>query len=133
MKGKLHKLEAIRGFAALYVVGSHLFDREFYILGHNLAFLFKFGQEAVTVFFVLSGFVIQYSFARSRDKSFTVYFMKRFTRIYIPLFVVYILSYILYENFSTPRSTPLIPHLIGNVFMLQDIYSAKPNVICDPF
>ena len=71
---KLWKLEAIRGLAALYVVVGHIYHDSFLIL--------RFGQEAVIVFFLLSGFVIEYSHHHSRDKSFKGYFTKSVTRIY---------------------------------------------------
>ena len=45
MKSKLVKLDAIRGFSALYVVFHHSFFSESFQIGHfNLSFLFKFGQ-----------------------------------------------------------------------------------------
>lgn len=133
MKGKLTKLESLRGFAALYVVGSHLFDQECLIFDHNIAVFFKFGREAVMLFFILSGFVIQYAFNRSKDKSFQTYFKKRFFRIYIPLIIVFIISYILYLLFSPPKDFVTWKHLIGNLLMLQDVSAMKPNTITEPF
>lgn len=89
-KKRLEKLEAIRGFAAIYVVFYHLFASGIVIFGVNLSFLFRFGQEAVILFFLLSGFVIYHSFIKSKDHSnFKVFFWKRFLRIYIPLIIVF--------------------------------------------
>jgi peptidoglycan/LPS O-acetylase OafA/YrhL len=51
-----------------------------------LSFLFRFGQEAVMLFFLLSGFVIYYSFSLGKDKSFQGYFQRRWLRIY-PIFI----------------------------------------------
>lgn len=132
MKHKLHKLEAIRGFAAVYVVFHHLFSQQLLIGGHNFSFLFKFGQEAVILFFILSGFVIKYSFELSRDKSFNDYFLKRFLRIYIPLFIIFITNYLLVVWQQKHLISVDIKNLFGNLFMLQDASFLKPNVICDP-
>ena len=119
--GKLHKLEAIRGFVALYVVMYHLFATKLMIAGINFNFLFKFGQEAVIVFFLLSGFVIEYSFSRSSDKSFRIYFLKRFLRIYVPLIVVMTTNWGLMAAGDPAFEGSSWRVLLGNLFMLQDL------------
>jgi peptidoglycan/LPS O-acetylase OafA/YrhL len=53
----LHQLDSLRGFAAAYVVVHHAHLAPQSAFG-NLLF---FGQEAVILFFLLSGFVIHYS------------------------------------------------------------------------
>lgn len=133
MKGKLQKLEAIRGFAALYIVLCHLGIHQWKLLGLDLNFLLKFGQEAVMLFFILSGFVIHYSFQQSKDKSFLSFFKKRFYRIYIPLAIVFVTNYVLYATYSKPIEGHLLPQLLGNLFMVQDLAEFRPNVICAPF
>lgn len=132
MKGKLIKLEAVRGFAACYVLLTHLQDVGYIKVG-KLSFLFKFGQEAVILFFLLSGFVIHYSFQNSKDQTFTTYFKKRFLRIYIPLTIIFLLNYIIYLNFSKPIYHDIGRQLLANLLMLQDIALTKPNVISIPF
>lgn len=69
--GKLEKLEAIRGFAAVYVVLHHVLPKTIMMYGINLAVFFRFGQEAVILFFLLLGFVIHYAFECAKDKSFS--------------------------------------------------------------
>ena len=127
---KLHKLEAVRGFAAIYTATGHIFSKGLVIAGHDFSAVLKFGQEAVILFFLLSGFVIQYSFFFSKDKSFGIFFTKRFLRIYIPLIAVFILNYLIFiiDYSSIPVSGWL---LAGNLLMLQDVF--KPNVICGCF
>lgn len=126
---KLQKLEAIRGFSALYVVLFHMLPQKIMVLGINIGFLFRFGSEAVIMFLILSGFVIKYSWEKSTDKSFKTYFLKRFVRIYIPLFFIFFLAYIIKCYEEGGLADPEITTLLGNLFMLQDVISLKPNVI----
>src|SRR3954449_2965516 len=113
---KFEKLEALRGFAAIYVVIYHLLmPVKLQVAGFDLLFLFRFGQEAVILFFLLSGFVIKYSFERSKDKSFKSYFLKRFTRIYIPLIFILVLSYVLQSIVAGKLNDPATGTLIANL------------------
>jgi peptidoglycan/LPS O-acetylase OafA/YrhL len=130
---KLEKLDALRGMAALYVVIHHSVSNGFMLFGLNIANLFRFGEEAVILFFLLSGFVINFSFAQSRDKTFRTYFFKRATRIYIPLSIVMALGYLM-ECYDVGEAVNVHPkELLLNLLMLQDISSLKPNVIVDPY
>jgi peptidoglycan/LPS O-acetylase OafA/YrhL len=126
---KLEKLEAIRGFCALYVMLFHLLPQKIFLLGINVGFFFRFGSEAVIMFFILSGFVIKYTWEKSEDKSFKNYFLKRFMRIYIPLFFIFLLAYVIKSYTEGGLANPEWSTLFGNIFMLQDIVSLKPNVI----
>lgn len=133
MTQKLEKLEALRGFAAIYVVLYHLFASGIVLFGINLTFLFKFGQEAVLLFFILSGFVITYSFEKSKDKSFKMFFCKRFFRIFIPLLIIFATNILLLSLKAKQFITIDFKNLFGNLLMLQDISISKPRVICDSF
>ena len=123
---KLVHLESLRGFASVYVAAGH------WLLSTNnppsyLSVFFRFGQEAVIIFFILSGFVIFISNNGISDTSLKNYFVKRARRIYFPLFCAFVVSVIFVRNnFS-------IKELIGNVFMLQDFSSAKPGIAVSPF
>ncbi len=128
-KNRLEKLEALRGFAALYVVLFHTLPQKIYLLGINVGAIFRFGPEAVIVFFILSGFVIKYTFERSADKSFRYYFIRRFIRLYIPLFFIFILGYAIKSYGEGGWANPEWTTLLGNICMLQDVISQKPNVI----
>lgn len=132
-KEKLVKLEAIRGFAAIYVMFHHLFASGLIIFGVNFSFLFRFGQEAVILFFLLSGFVIYYSFQNSKNKSLKTFFWKRALRIYIPLFFVFLMNYLLISLYDRNFVKINWGEFFGNIFMLQDNVGKKPNVICAPF
>lgn len=130
MKNKeIEKLESLRGFCALYVVLFHLLPQKIFLLGLNIGLLFRFGSEAVIMFFILSGFVIKYSWEKSTDKSFKNYFLKRLLRIYIPLFFIFLLAYGIKSYKESGLADPDWSTLLGNIFMLQDVISLKPNVI----
>lgn len=130
---KLYKLEAIRGFAAIYVLLGHVFVSKLNFYGIDFSLFLRFGQEGVILFFIMSGFVIQYSFDKSKDKSFKNYFLKRFYRIYIPLIIVFIANYIVLIIEKHVFQPINIQELLGNLFMLQDLFGLKQNVICSPF
>lgn len=128
-KNRLEKLEALRGFAALYVVLFHTLPQKIMLGGINIGLLFRFGPEAVIVFFVLSGFVIKYTYQKSADKSFKYYFTRRFIRLYIPLLFIFLLGYLIKCYSEGTLANPEWRTLLGNIFMLQDVISQKPNVI----
>jgi len=131
-KNKLLRLEAMRGFAAFYVVLHHTIDFKYVVLGADLGQLFRFGQEAVILFFLISGFVINYSFQHSTDRSFSSYFLKRSIRIYVPLLVVFAVGY-LTESYNAGHWIAAdIQKFVLNILMLQDWDFAKPNVIVAP-
>ena len=132
-RDKLYKLEAVRGLAAVYVVVHHTVPNHIIFLGQDIGRLARFGQEAVILFFLLSGFVIQLSFLKSRDKSFTGYFLKRFYRIYIPLLVVFAIGYLSKSFNAGFLVDPQWGNMLGNLLMLQDWIDAKPNVIVGPY
>lgn len=114
------KLEAIRGFAAFYVLCHHTLPKYTIIFGHEIA-LFRYAQEAVMLFFILSGFVIQYAYLTSPDKSFRSFFLRRFLRIFIPLICVFIAHYILLSAIGQEVSDSGLYSLAGNLLMLQQV------------
>ncbi len=116
---RLQKLEAVRGLAGFYVFVHH-----FVHCNAELAFLqrfFIFGQTAVMVFFILSGFVIYYSSA-GRDREFKVrdYLVRRLRRIY----PAYILVLLMGWGIGCLATHEWIDFdwrsFLGNLFMLQD-------------
>ena len=130
---KLIKLEALRGFAALYVVLHHSLPHYWVLAGVNIGGLLRFGQEAVILFFLLSGFVINYAFETGKDKTFRSYFLKRFSRIYLPLTLIMLLGYLIVCARAGNFVDPELSNLGLNLLMLQDIGSLKPNTIVEPY
>ncbi len=129
---KFYRLECLRGAAALYVLLHHV-SSNFLQLQHSIFGMpFRFGQEAVVLFFVLSGFVITYSISRGEDVGAKIYFLKRFRRIY-PIFLVSLLLAALFPVREGKLYHPdLFIWLSGNLLMLQDIPS-KPGIWIQPF
>jgi peptidoglycan/LPS O-acetylase OafA/YrhL len=126
----LGKLETLRGGAASYVILHHL-DQAFPFKYNAFNYFFRFGQEAVILFFIISGFVIIYS--TPPKISFKQYFIKRFRRIY-PLFIAalvlgYLVECIHFRKFFTPD----FQNLLGNLINFQDFKSGKPGVWISPF
>lgn len=127
---QLEFLHALRGAAAFYVLVHH------YVHCNNeLAYLmpyFKFGQVAVMVFFVLSGFVIYYSLAaKGKPITFKDYFLARFRRIY-PIFVLTMLiNWVLRCWVLQEWSDFRIQEFLGNIFQLQD--AAHPGNFVHPY
>lgn len=130
---KLYKLEAMRGFAAFYVLMHHTMPYDLFIGGFKVSRLFYFGQEAVMLFFLVSGFVINYSFQVGKDKTFPTYFSKRFLRIFSPLILVYLACYLAEAYKAGTFIDPQLGALGLNILMLQDLGWAAPNTIVDGY
>lgn len=121
----IKELEWIRGFAAFYVFFGHLLQifelNKYYIVN----FLFcSFGQEAVMVFFILSGFVISLSWSKQKVRK-THFIKKRFFRIYPLMMFSLVLSFI-YVIISGKNLE--LDILLANIFNLQDFDAEKPNI-----
>lgn len=131
---KLYKLEAVRGAAAFYLVLHHTLPHEIWLWGVNVGNLLRFGQESVITFFLLSGFVIHYSWSLSSDRRFRAYFLKRFTRLYVPLLVVLPLTWLISSWLQGKWLLPDFPNLAGNLLMLQDLKDeTRPGALVEPY
>ncbi len=129
---KLTQLEALRGAAALYVVIYHSSNFD-WTAQFPLGNLLRLGQEVVMIFFLMSGFVIHYSFQRGSNKTFRTYFLRRFLRVYAPLLPILLLSYLVASWQAGSWIDPQWRELLGNLLMLQDNSGQKPGVIVDPY
>lgn len=113
MQNKLRALDGIRGLAAMYVLIHHARlgltqsyhnglatnpeNYQWYDKLTVYAFgFFKYGHEAVIIFFVLSGFLIHLRQAHSKfeyvDFNIKLYLRKRILRIYPTLFASFLIS-----------------------------------------
>ncbi|MFC1452093.1 acyltransferase family protein [Verrucomicrobiota bacterium] len=132
MTAKLDKLDMLRGAAAVYVFLYHSLPKDIAI--HHC---FRFAQEAVIAFFLLSGFVIHYSSirAQAQPRPFHCrrFLVRRFVRIY-PIFIVSLLvAYVIRTyNPDWPPDTR-VSQLLGNLCMLQDVALLRPNTWVNPY
>lgn len=84
-------LDVIRFLAALVVVADHVSEPE--ITGKFLWQLVPYGAEAVTVFFVLSGFVIAHA-TSTRESSIRTYAIARASRLYSVVLPALVLTFV---------------------------------------
>ena len=116
---RFRSLDAMRGFAALVVVWNHYIAE----YGHwgsltswmepsPLHFWYD-GGASVSLFFVLSGFVLSFGFFRKSqaekmtDRYLLGYFVKRICRIWLPFIFVFLISYLLLR--TCPQIAETIP------------------------
>jgi peptidoglycan/LPS O-acetylase OafA/YrhL len=123
---RLEYLDSIRGVAALFVLLSHTVAAFAWPKGFdtflNLPFvsiLFS-GQEAVCMFFVLSGYVLSKPYFRSpgnpspRTIFLPTFYVRRFTRIWPPWFFVFVLSIIAKKYwFCQPATEPPVSNWLA--------------------
>lgn len=130
MGKNLAKLEALRGLAALYVFFGHTLKGRIAFGSKHFDLALSFGQEAVMLFFLLSGFVIYFSSSAKPKESFRDYFARRWIRIYPIFFIALALTWVIG---GAPLNRALLFPLLGNLCMVQDFAFAKPGVWVDSF
>lgn len=123
-------LDVVRALAALYVVMNHIVAHA-QITG-PVYLIFKWGPEAVMVFFLLSGFVIFHNEKHRIHNDLSGYYTRRLRRIYPTLLVAFALSAVLalLSGSLVARFDPW--SLILNLASLQDL-DFKPGNIVLPF
>ena len=122
-------LHVVRAVSALYVVVHHALTSV--EVPSPVSLLFSFGQEAVLVFFLLSGFLI---FANERVRSAHPrgYYLRRLRRIYPPVLLAIAVSALLLF-LGLIESTFTWESLAATLLSMQDISALKPGVISNPF
>lgn len=85
-------LDSLRGLSALSVFFCHLYSQNDFKYTNRL--IFTCGNEAVIMFFILSGFVLSIGF-NNRNIKYTNYLTRRVLRIYPVYFSVLILALLL--------------------------------------
>src|ERR1700761_7849302 len=126
---KIEKLEAVRGFVAIYIVFHHVVAFN-HLQDHHiiLKLLFMHPQEAVLVFFLLSGFVIYLSVVNRKSLTFYSYIKKRFVRIYPITIAAFAISTAIFFINGYHFTLNDLKDFAGNLFMLQDD-QAQPGLI----
>jgi peptidoglycan/LPS O-acetylase OafA/YrhL len=85
---RFHELDSLRGIAAFMVVIHHFYVAQgtetYSRFSHSSLRFLVMGNEAVILFFVLSGFVLTLPYERSGGMSYGKFIVKRICRIYLP-------------------------------------------------
>lgn len=145
----LEFLDGLRGVAILSVFFFHALGASFGFdqlkwngllrdFGAATSFLFvlpfSFGSLGVAVFFVISGFCIHLSHARSKDPGFKVFYIRRFFRIYPPYFIAVCLFVFVYQWHKTDlRSFGGIVQLSSHIAMVHNLDARTIFGINDSF
>lgn len=125
---RLDFLDSIRGLAALAVLLSHsigAFDWPapvFNFINLPLLNILFDGHSAVTMFFVLSGFVLARPYLAETEPGrpprkiiLSTFYLRRFTRIWLPWLAAYTASVIAQRwLFQTPATTPPVSVWLGS-------------------
>lgn len=104
-------LDSARGIAALMVFGSHFIARNFQEkMNVRYSFFLFNGNDAVSFFFVLSGFVLSYKYiVLGHEMDVRKFYVSRVFRLFPPYFIIVLLSTLYaYRNefdFATMRDT----------------------------
>ncbi|GAA3952851.1 acyltransferase family protein [Chitinophaga oryziterrae] len=123
-ENKLWPLEVCRGLAAIYVVLHH--SRQ--MLPHAIQPFLLFGQEAVILFFLLSGFVIHYNYSVKPAFDRADFLWKRFVRIYPIFILVMVLSIVLNLVTGARQEHTDMATFFYNIAGLQDSQLQKPGI-----
>lgn len=129
-------LNGLRFWAALMVIISHFEDERLHrglSIPFSLNVLYSIGQLGVTLFFVLSGFLITYLLLAEKEAfgriSFGAFYMRRVTRIWPLYYVVTLLGLFVLPRiglFFDPRLTPHLQEHMGSQLLLRVFM--MPNV-----
>jgi len=124
-------LEALRGFAAILVLLTHLTGPEFFFktnTGYYFRLLSAWGTEAVIIFFVLSGIVIHASFNKV-PRTNAGFLANRIIRLH-PILVLTVGVVVLIEKFIFHHSIDGW-QVVGNIIPVSSFNSALAHLYMD--
>jgi peptidoglycan/LPS O-acetylase OafA/YrhL len=121
---RLDFLDALRGIAAILVVVQHVGERYTSWIPWFAQHWFNFGRFGVTVFFLVSGFVIPYAF--EKDNSVRSFWIKRIFRLYPLYWLSLALTVAAGIEPAAFRASHLVRNILVNVTMLQG-FAGIPN------
>lgn len=135
---RFHLIDALRGFAASWIVLGHAFEGEYFshLAGHlpQLFWLIKYGYLAVPIFFVISGFVIAHSLSNDYvdGRYFLKFTLRRTVRldpaywgsILLVISLSWVAAKVSGEIFKSPEPFAILSH----IFYLQALIGV-PHLI----
>lgn len=114
---RLEHIDSLRGIAAILVVISHFIIP---IIGEEntfaLSHVFDVGKIGVSIFFMISGFVIPYSLT-NKQTSLSRFFISRFFRLY-PAYWVSLIIF-LFSSLIVDEKVYPVNQIIANITMFQ--------------
>lgn len=119
MKTRLPNLDLIRAFAILFVLYYHITQ----MLAGNLftnRTLFYFGHHGVTIFFVLSGFLVGGIYYKKENVQPAKFWLSRFLRTYPPYLAMLVVSWL--SVYLTRKE----PFDFGFLLLIQNFYKEIP-------
>ena len=127
-------MTGLRGVAALYVFLFHM-DRWPYIHRGFVSNIIDQGAIGMTIFFVLSGFVLAYQYS-AKPVGYRTYAVNRFARIYPIYFLCMVMSVETLRGLAGWSVTATIARLstltVANVFVIQAWFPPFFNLWNDP-
>ena len=120
-KSRITGLDALRGLAAFSVLLGHYTANYDRLYGHSgpLLFSYPWAGYGVTLFFMISGFVILMT--AERVKSPLDFAWARFSRLYPAYWTAVILTFTVLTVFSLPGRQPTFPRMLVNLTMFQNL------------
>lgn len=136
---RIEYLDSIRGLAALFVLFYHTLSAFSWPAGYNwvaswpmVNILFD-GRGAVCMFFVLSGYILSKPYIATaenpspRNLFLPTFYLRRFTRIWLPWFFVFILSllvrkYLFSQPLTDPPVTPWLAQYWHSALTVGDFF-----------
>lgn len=129
-KNHINSLTSTRFFAAMFVLAMHFSD--YFIFPEFIQPLIRMGGIGVTYFFILSGFVLYYSYGKKFEQGFSKldlknFFIARFFRIYpaylLALLLVTVVHFFARDIFGLKSilSPDLFTSWLINLFALQSL------------
>ncbi|GAB3199679.1 peptidoglycan/LPS O-acetylase OafA/YrhL [Pontibacter aydingkolensis] len=118
-------LDSLRGLAALAVALFHYTSAYRSYFGHSFSesFDFDYGLYGVELFFMISGFVIFFSF--DRIKSSKEFLFNRAIRLYPAYWFCLIITFFAVHSFGLNELETSIPEMLVNLTMFQKLFGVK--------
>jgi peptidoglycan/LPS O-acetylase OafA/YrhL len=114
-------LDSLRGLAAFSVLLGH-YTANYHRLYHHsdkLLFSYPWAAYGVTLFFMISGFVILMT--AERVKSPLDFAWARFSRLYPAYWTAVLLTFTVLTVFTLPGRQPTVPRMLVNLTMFQNL------------
>lgn len=113
-------LTGVRFVAALMVYVHHFNPFKTAIVGQDIHFFFDGFHVGVTLFFVLSGFLITHRYYNEKVFNFKSYLQKRFARIYPMYFILTSATFIV--GYFTSQSYGSFATYLSNILFLKGYF-----------